>query len=133
MKFTLQQSSRVKLRRDISELFASKQSCKCSPINCIYLEVDSQHREDKQGQILVSVPKRLFRRAVKRNILKRRLREAYRLNRHILGNRAIRMALIYNSGKEHTYSEIESAVVSILRKILLKIQDKPISGELLNE
>ena len=36
------------------------------------------------SRILVSVPKRSFKRAVKRNLLKRRMREAYRLQKQLL-------------------------------------------------
>ena len=39
------------------------------------------------GDFGVSVPKRLFKRAVKRNLLKRRVREAFRLNAARLGER----------------------------------------------
>ncbi len=43
-------------------------------------------REDEgPSRILVSVPKRSFKRAVKRNLLKRRIRESYRLQKDLLG------------------------------------------------
>ena len=37
-----------------------------------------------QVRILISVPKKLFKRAVKRNLLKRRIREAFRLQKELL-------------------------------------------------
>ena len=37
------------------------------------------------SRIMVSVPKRSFKRAVKRNLLKRRIRESYRLQKELLG------------------------------------------------
>ena len=41
-------------------------------------------REEAPSRILVSVPKRSFKRAVKRNLLKRRMRESYRLQKQLL-------------------------------------------------
>ena len=41
-------------------------------------------REEVPSRILVSVPKRSFKRAVKRNLLKRRMRESYRLQKQLL-------------------------------------------------
>ena len=38
-----------------------------------------------ESRIMVSVPKKSFRRAVKRNLLKRRMREAYRLQKDLIG------------------------------------------------
>ena len=39
---------------------------------------------DAVSRILISVPKRSFKRAVKRNLLKRRIRESYRLQKQLL-------------------------------------------------
>ena len=41
--------------------------------------------DDAPSRIMVSVPKRSFKRAVKRNLLKRRIRESYRLQKDLLG------------------------------------------------
>ncbi len=67
--------------------------------------------------MMVSVPKRLFRRAVKRNLLKRRVREAYRLHREAMGMNGYRVAFIYTSTKECTTAEIEKSIMTIFSKI----------------
>jgi len=72
-------------------------------------------------RIMVSVPKKLFKRAVKRNLLKRRMREAYRLQKELLaplpdgGHRDI--LLQYNSAELLPYAEIRDAVALVLRKL----------------
>ena len=65
------------------------------------------------SRLLISVPKRLFKRAVKRNLLKRRIREAWRV-RKIAG---IDLLLQYNSGELCDFAAISSAVESVIAKI----------------
>lgn len=72
------------------------------------------------NRILVSVPKRNFKRAVKRNLLKRRLRESYRLQKDLLGGPGIDLMFVYNSKEVLPSDEIRSAV----RRILLDIASK---------
>lgn len=67
--------------------------------------------------IMVSVPKRNFKRAVKRNLLKRRIRESYRLNKEILaapeGCRT-NILFVYVSKEIKEFSYIEEKVKEIL-------------------
>lgn len=65
-------------------------------------------------RIMVSVPKRLFKRAVKRNLLKRRIREAYRRNKPA---GAWDILFQYAGGEVLPYAEIEAAVKSITEKL----------------
>ena len=65
------------------------------------------------GRLLVSVPKRFFKRAVKRNLLKRRIREAYRV-RKISG---VDILLQYNSQELTDFAMIEAEVTTILERI----------------
>ncbi len=71
-------------------------------------------------RILVSVPKRHFKRAVKRNLLKRRIREAYRLQKEILGDRVVDLMFAYTSREVLTYEEIRSSVEAVLRHLASK-------------
>jgi len=49
------------------------------------------------NRIIVSVPKKRFRRAVMRNLLKRRMREAYRLNKALVGCDGVDILFVYDS------------------------------------
>ena len=71
----------------------------------------------EKNRILVSVPKRYFKRAVKRNLLKRRIREAYRNNKSQLGDGIYDIMFIYSSSCIVSYSQVEEDIVFILSKI----------------
>lgn len=71
------------------------------------------------SRIMVSVPKRLFKRAVKRNLLKRRMREAYRLQKDLLpvegGGKDI--MFVYSSAEVAPFAVIRDETASLLQKI----------------
>lgn len=66
-------------------------------------------------RILVSVPKKKFKRAVKRNLLKRRMRESFRINKPGFGDTDI--ILIYNSQEILSFREIEKQVKAIFQEL----------------
>lgn len=74
-------------------------------------------------EVMFSVPKKFHKRANRRNLLKRRAREAYRLHREPLRERlqqqgaTLRVALIYSTKECHTYKTISYAVQRILEQI----------------
>jgi len=69
------------------------------------------------NRIMVSVPKRHFKRAVKRNLLKRRLREAYRLQKGLLPEAGHDILFIYNTSDIADFSVIYEEVAELLQRI----------------
>ena len=80
--------------------------------------VYAEGAESMSAEILFSTPKKFLKRANKRNKVRRRMREAYRLNKEILLSsetpRQIQAALIYSSKEVVDYKTIENATKRIL-------------------
>lgn len=73
---------------------------------------------NENNRIMVSVPKKLFKRAVKRNLLKRRIRESYRKQKHILtAKNGLDVLFMYSTKEILSYEEIYTAVGQIIQKI----------------
>lgn len=80
----LSKEERICSRRLLDELFSGtgSHSLVAFPLRAVFMET-----EEAGAQMLISVPKRHFKRAVKRNRVKRQVREAYRKHKHILAER----------------------------------------------
>ena len=73
------------------------------------------------SRILVSVPKRFFKRAVKRNLLKRRIRESYRLQKDLLPA-PVDIAFLYLDREVLPYEAIYAAVTAALTAVASKTE-----------
>ncbi len=75
-------------------------------------------KNDSEGErrMMVSVPKKLFKRAVKRNLLKRRIREAYRRQKSLLAG-GVDVLFIYSSKEILPYETIFAAVGAVIEQI----------------
>ena len=81
MDASLPKSERLCGKTAVAALFERRKSFQAGCLRCRYLL-----REDGEpSRMVVSVPKRHFKRAVKRNLLKRRIRESYRRQKALLG------------------------------------------------
>jgi ribonuclease P protein component len=79
-KFTFRKEEKLSKEIWIQELFNRGSSFHLYPFRILFLPHPDQ--QSNANQILISVSKRNFKRAVDRNTIKRRIREAYRLNKH---------------------------------------------------
>lgn len=91
-------------------------------------DVKAAESHHPQVQMLVSVPKKHFKRAVKRNRVKRQVREAYRKNKAILldklsetPDKHILLAFIWLADELYDTTEIEAKVCNLLQRISERI------------
>ena len=109
----------------INKLFSNGKAFIVYPLRVVYSAEESS--TDALVKVLVSVPKKRFRRAVKRNRLKRLMREAYRLNKSILTEKciekdiAVQVAFNYVSNDEMDFAAIQSKMQVALQRIADKI------------
>lgn len=68
------------------------------------------------SRIVVSVPKRSFKRAVKRNLLKRRIRESYRRQKALLGP-GVDILFIYTAAEVLPYEVIYADMATLLHTV----------------
>ena len=114
---TLSKKERISGTVSISKLMSEGRWGSCSALKYCHLSPN----ELSYSRVMVSVPKRLFKRAVKRNLLKRRLREAYRQNKSELKVNADLM-LLYNSTEILSFSQLEENVKEIISRLNSQVQ-----------
>lgn len=78
-------SERLHSRKQIEELFELGTSFTIYPLKVVYLK--KLLESTQKNQVLISTPKKNFKKSVDRNKLKRRIKEAYRLHKQVLENK----------------------------------------------
>lgn len=116
MGFTYPKSEKLKSRKTIERLFAEGKSVSKFPLRLVYVENTSCADIIEMG---VSVSKRHFKKAHDRNYYKRCLREAYRLNKHILLeslDKPHAFMLLYQSTERLTSLQIQQKAIALFDK-----------------
>ena len=112
-QITFSKEERMTHKRDIQNLFISGKKLNLFPF-------DIRYYSGKMGslnKILISVSKKNIKSAVKRNLIKRRIRESYRLNKKQLSNSGYSIAIIYVDNKILKFKQIEDFIQKILKNI----------------
>jgi ribonuclease P protein component len=117
----------------ISRLFTQGEAFIAYPLRVVYLlEVK---KDAEPASVMVSVPKKRFKRAVKRNRLKRLMREAYRLNKQELFEKLnekelqIHLAFNYVSDDELDFAQVEKKMKVVLQRLIEKINLIPVQSQ----
>jgi len=125
MDFSFPKKEKLKSRKLIEQLFAEGKSIKVRNVKLLFLETELL--QDVPFQVGVTVPKKNFKSAVKRNRIKRLLREAYRLNKPQLFNNSkgnFAFLFLYLGNQMPDYHTIEHNVQTILHKFLKEKNDE---------
>ena len=124
-RYTLAKAERLCSKKLIERLFSGgNNSFPAFPLRVVYMWFSSEEGT-ADVSMMISVPKKRFKHAVKRNRVKRQVREAYRLNKHILldamkaseENRRLVLAFIWLDNQLHSTSEINYKVKKLLNHI----------------
>ena len=122
--YTLPRSERLRSLKAIRRMFGEGRGGFVYPYRYIWIADKQEGVAEGRGiEVMFSVPKKFHKRANKRNLLKRRTREAYRLNREELCERIsqagveVNLAFIYSTKEVHSYKTVENAVQKILAQV----------------
>jgi ribonuclease P protein component len=120
LSFKFPKSERLSSKILIDSLFANGKSIFLYPYRIKF--IPAVEYEVKSNQFLISVPKKLFKRAVDRNLIKRRVKEAYRLHKSTYLNPGepeefLLIAYIYVAKEILDYDPIESKLIESLKRL----------------
>ncbi len=115
---TFTKAERLSSKVEIDQLFETGKSFNSPPFKIIW---DETTESTAPAKIVISIPKRLFKRAVDRNRLKRLTRESYRKNKHLLYDnlkkKKVHLMFIFTAKKIIEYKEMEEKIISALQRL----------------
>jgi len=119
---TFKKPERLTSKKAITFLFENGKSFFCHPFQIIWSFSETQL--PSPAQVAISVSKKNFKSAVERNLIKRRIREAYRKQKHILydylksANVNITFIIIYKDKQIAEYPVIYEAINKMIKMLI---------------
>jgi ribonuclease P protein component len=125
--YTFRKEELLCSRKHLDLLFKNGSSFLLYPFRVSYLFIDQP--ADVPAQVVINVPKKRYKRAVDRNLLKRRIREAYRLNKQnqlylpLPANKGLLLFSIQFVGKDkYAFPFIEKKLIATFKRFQNLIQ-----------
>lgn len=118
---TFHKSERLCSKLLMDELFSKGKTIKTGAFKVVCLLTSSL--TNTPAQLLISVPKKKFKHAVTRNLIKRRIREAYRQHKHSLyqalnkSDKGLLIAIIYTGNHIPSYNEVSDKIILSLQRL----------------
>jgi ribonuclease P protein component len=132
--FSFKKEERLSSKKTITFLFQSGSSVMSFPVKILFTRTEMGQYP---ASVAIVVPKRLFKKAVDRNLIKRRIREAYRLNKSdfypklIKEHIGLNLVIQYQHRKIVDYQTIKKGLHKGLERIINQIREQ--SGKPVNE
>ena len=121
-QYKFSKNERLCSKKLINELLINGKSFTLFPFKITWQSVITE--DAVPVRVLLNVPKRYFKKAVTRNLLKRRMKEAYRLNKHMLykyfsgSNKQMNLMIIYIAKEIYKFSEIEKNMIESFKAVI---------------
>lgn len=119
--FSFPKSEHLCSKTLIGKVFAEGKSITDYPVKAIYLY--TKLANEACYQVLFTIPKKTVRKAVKRNLLRRRMREVFRLNGQVLAeslqktNKQLAIIFIFIGKTEPSFNNIELKITGVLQRL----------------
>lgn len=119
-RYTFGKAEKLCSKLEIDALFKHGNSFKEYPLRVMYLELE---QSPVAAKVLISVPKKRFKKAVSRNHIKRLIRETYRLNKTDLienwnnSGKYFALAFVYIGNEIPEFSEMTATMKRAIEKL----------------
>ena len=126
-RYSFKRTERLTGKKDIEQLFLSDNYFKIKPFK-IFWQIADKKLANSKSRLLISVPKKVQKLSVNRNLIKRRIRESYRINKELFidflseNNIVVQWGVIYLSAEILPYKVIETQMILTLQQIIKAVE-----------
>ena len=126
LHYTFRKDEKLCSQKIIGEMFLTSNSFLCYPLKVVWKT--ETFLSPYPAQVVFSIPKRLFKRAHDRNLLKRQLREVYRIRKHELyqildfKDKKLAVMFVYIAKEKLEYRILEDAMEKIIARFRKSIE-----------